>query len=126
VRFWKTSAMVPLLALPLAAGSVIALPAAASAAAASCAEFSFTNPYLGFPMEVPTATLSEGSTGPCVTILQQDLNFVIKAHLKVDGAFGSKTLAAVETFQGKNLGCTRGADGIAGHYTMSCLIAGSG
>jgi hypothetical protein len=46
----------------LAAGSVIALPAA-SAAAASCAEFSFTNPYLGFAMEIPTATLREGSTG---------------------------------------------------------------
>ncbi len=125
MRLWKTSAMVSLLALPLAAGSVIALPAA-SAAAASCAEFSFTNPYLGFPMEVPTATLSEGSTGPCVTILQQDLNYTIKAHLKVDSNFGPNTLAAVKTFQGKNLGCTRGADGIAGHYTMSCLIASSG
>jgi hypothetical protein len=125
VRLWKTSAMVPLLALPLAAGSIIALPAA-SAAAASCAEFSFTNPYLGFPMEIPTATLSDGSTGPCVTILQQDLNYMIRARLKVDGSFGPKTLAAVKTFQGKNLRCTRGADGIAGHYTMSCLIAGSG
>jgi Putative peptidoglycan binding domain len=125
VRLWKTSAMVSLLALPLAAGSVIALPAA-SAAAASCAEFSFTNPYLGFPMEVPTATLSEGSTGPCVTILQQDLNYMIRARLKVDSAFGPKTLTAVETFQRRNLGCTRGVDGTAGHYTMSCLIAGSG
>jgi hypothetical protein len=125
VRLWKTSAMVSLLALPLAAGSVIALPAA-SAAAASCAEFSFTNPYLGFAMEIPTATLSEGSAGPCVTILQQDLNYKIRAGLKVDGQFGPKTLAAVETYQGRNRACTRGVDGIAGHYTMSCLIASSG
>lgn len=125
MRLWKTSAMVPLLALSLAAGSVIALPAA-SAAAASCAEFSFTNPYLRFPMEIPTATLSEGSTGPCVTILQQDLNFTIRAGLKEDGQFGPKTLAGVETYQGKNRACTRGVDGIAGHYTMSCLIASSG
>ena len=59
-------------------------------------------------------------------MLQQDLNFVDKAGLKVDGDFGPKTLAAVETFQGDNLACTRGVDGIAGHYTMSCLVAGSG
>jgi peptidoglycan hydrolase-like protein with peptidoglycan-binding domain len=90
------------------------------------AEGSFTNPYLGFAMEVPAATLSQGSTGPCVVMLQQDLNFVIHSGLKVDGDFGPKTLSAVETYQGENRGCTRGVDGIAGHYTMSCLAAGSG
>lgn len=125
MRLWKTRATVPLLALSLATGSVIALPAA-SAAAASCAEFSFTNPYLGFAMDIPRATLSEGSSGPCVTILQQDLNYMINARLKVDSAFGPKTLTAVKTYQRRNLGCTRGVDGTAGHYTMSCLIAGSG
>lgn len=126
MRFWKTRVMVPLLALPLATGAAVALPAAAPAAAASCSEMSFTNPYLGFAMEVPVSSLSQGSTGPCVVMLQQDLNFVIHSGLKVDGDFGPKTLGAVETFQGKNLGCTRGVDGIAGHYTMSCLAAGSG
>jgi hypothetical protein len=126
VRLWKMGVMVPLLALPLATGAVTALPTAASAAVVSCPEYWFTNPYLGFRTEIPTATLSYGSTGPCVVILQQDLNFVIHAGLKVDGDFGPKTLAAVETFQGRNLACTRGVDGIAGHYTMSCLVAGSG
>ena len=87
---------------------------------------SFTNLYVGFAMEVPVATLSDGSTGPCVVILQQDLNFVIHSGLKVDGIFGPKMLGAVETFQGQNLGCTRGVDCIAGHYTMSCLAAGRG
>jgi peptidoglycan hydrolase-like protein with peptidoglycan-binding domain len=118
--------MVPLLALPLATGAAVALPAAAPAAAASCPEMSFTNQYLGFAMEVPVSNLSQGSTGPCVVMLQQDLNFVIHSGLKVDGDFGPKTLGAVETFQGRNPGCTRGVDGIAGHYTMSCLAAGSG
>jgi peptidoglycan hydrolase-like protein with peptidoglycan-binding domain len=118
--------MVSLLALPLATGAFIVLPAAASATTASCAEISFTNPNIGSPMEVPAANLSDGSTGPCVVMLQQDLNFVDRAGLKVDGDFGPKTLAAVETFQGDNLACTRGVDGIAGHYTMSCLVAGSG
>jgi hypothetical protein len=51
---------------------------------------------------------------------------VIHSGLKVDGNFGPKTLSAVETYQGGNLGCTRGVDGITGHYTMSCLAAGSG
>jgi peptidoglycan hydrolase-like protein with peptidoglycan-binding domain len=118
--------MVPLLALPLVAGSVITLPAAAPAAAASCAEFSFTNPYLGYALRVPRATLSEGSTGPCVILLQQELNFVINAHLTVDGVFGNLTHTAVQTFQGRHAACTRGIDGIAGHYTMSCLGALSG
>ncbi len=36
------------------------------------------------------------------------------------------TLAAVKTYRGKNLACTGGVDGIAGHHTMSCLVAGSG
>lgn len=124
MRLWKTSVIAPLLALPLATGTVVALPAAASAA--SCATMSFTNPYIGSPMEIPAATLSDGSAGPCVVILQQDLNFTINAKLKVDGVFGPNTLAAVETYQGQNLACTRGVDGIAGHYTMSCLVAGSG
>jgi hypothetical protein len=126
VRLWKSGAMVSLLALPLAASTVIALPTAASATAASCAQYSFRNPYLGFSTVIPTATLANGSSGPCVVILQQDLNFVIRANLAVDGRFGPKTFAAVETYQGKNLACTRGVDGIAGHYTMSCLVASSG
>ncbi len=120
----KAGAIVPLLALPLAAGTAIALPTAASAA--SCAQTSFMNPYLGFAIQVPSATLSEGSTGACVVMLQQDLNFVDNAKLAVDGDFGPKTFAAVETYQRLNLACTRSVDGIAGHYTMSCLVAGSG
>jgi hypothetical protein len=112
--------MAPLLALPLAAGSVIALPAA-SAAAASCAQMNFTNPYWGYSWPVPTATLSDGSNGPCVVLLQQDLNFVLKEHLSQDGKFGPNTLEAVEDYQGNIPACTRGVDGIAGHYTMSCL-----
>lgn len=124
MRLWKISTIVPLLALPLATGAVIALPAAASAA--SCATVSFTNPYLGFADDVPAATLGEGSAGSCVVMLQQDLNFTINAKLKVDGAFGPNTLAAVKSYQARNLGCTGGADGLAGHYTMSCLVASSG
>jgi len=115
-----------LLALPLATGVVIALPTASSAVADSCAQYSFTNPHLGFATVIPKATLSYGSKGPCVVILQQDLNYMIRAGLKVDGVFGSKTQGAVETYQGRKPGCTGGVDGIAGHYTMSCLAAGSG
>ena len=126
MRLWKNSVVVPLLALPLATGTVIALPAATPAAAVSCAQYSFTNPYLGFATVIPKAIMSYGSTGPCVVLLQQDLNFVIKAGLKVDGKFGSNTQGAVETFQGQKPGCTGGVDGIAGKYTMSCLVAGSG
>lgn len=120
MRLWKISAMIPLLVLPLAAGPAIALPAT-PAAASSCAEFTFTNPNIGFPTQIPTSSLSEGSTGPCVAMLQQDLNIVDGANLAVDGQFGPHTLGAVEVYQENNAPCTGGADGIAGPYTMSCL-----
>ncbi|HEV2373214.1 MAG TPA: peptidoglycan-binding protein [Streptosporangiaceae bacterium] len=129
MRLKKTGVIAALLALLLATGTAITLSTTASAAAGpapSCAQFWWTNPYLGFPTLIPTANLSYGSSGPCVKILQQDLNFVINARLRVDGQFGPKTLTAVETFQGKELACTGGVDGIAGHHTMSCLVAGSG
>jgi peptidoglycan DL-endopeptidase CwlO len=125
VRRWKTAAIVPLLALPLAAGSVATL-STAPAAAASCAMKSFTNPAIGSPMPVPVNTLGEGSTGPCVTLLQEDLNFVLGAGLAQDGIFGSHTLSAVKTFQSEHQACTRGVDGLAGPYTMSCLAVMSG
>jgi hypothetical protein len=118
--------MVPLLALPLVTGMAVALPEAASAATATCVQYAWTNPNLGFSTVIPKAEMSYGSTGPCVVILQQDLNFVDNAGLKVDGKFGTATQGAVETFQGSEPGCTGGVDGIAGKYTMSCLVAGSG
>ena len=127
MRFWKTSVMVPLLALPLVTGAAVALPGAASAATATCAQYSWTNPNLGFATLIPKAVMSYGSTGPCVVLLQQELNFADKAGLQTDGQFGSLTQKAVETFQGSEPGCTGGVDGIAGKYTMSCLdVAGSG
>jgi peptidoglycan DL-endopeptidase CwlO len=125
VRRWKIAAMAPLLALPLAAGSVVTLTAA-PAAAASCAMKSFTNPAIGEAMPVPVNTLAEGSSGPCVTLLQEDLNFVLNAGLAQDGIFGSHTLSAVKTFQSEQRSCTGGVDGIAGPLTMSCLAVMSG
>jgi peptidoglycan hydrolase-like protein with peptidoglycan-binding domain len=118
--------MVPLLAAALATGTVTALSAAAPAAAASCTEYSFTNPNIGFATVIPKSQMSEGSTGPCVALLQDYLNLAINSNLAVDSQFGPKTLAAVKSYQGENLACTGGADGIAGPYTMSCLVAGSG
>ena len=122
----KTRAMAPLLAAALATGTVTALSAAAPAAAESCAEYSFTNPAVGFAVTIPRPTLSYGSTGPCVALLQEYLNLAISSNLTIDSQFGSKTQAAVEKYQGENVSCTRGVDGIAGPYTMSCLVAGSG
>jgi hypothetical protein len=126
VRLLKTRAVMPLLALALATGTVTALSPAAPAAAADCPQISFTNPYVGFAVTVPTPTLALGSTGPCVAELQDYLNLAINANLAVDSDFGPKTKAAVEAYQSQNNACARGVDGMAGHYTMSCLIAGSG
>jgi hypothetical protein len=128
MRSPKTRAATSLLAAVLPAGAVIALPAAASAAprvviAATCPMYNFTNPYIGIPTEIPRPELSYGSTGPCVVILQTELDQVNNAGLKVDGDFGPLTQRAVENYQGENKPCTGGVDGIAGPLTMSCLRA---
>lgn len=55
--------------------------------------------------------LKSGSTGAQVTLLQHDLNYVMKSGLDVDGSFGPKTKAALIAFQ-KKYGLTQ--DGIYG------------
>ena len=48
---------------------------------------------------LPSKTLKKGSKGTDVKHLQTFLNWCIKAGLKVDGSYGSKTKAAVKRFQ---------------------------
>ena len=118
--------MVFMLVVPFAAGAVAAFPTAASADDSSCNTYSFYNSYLHKTVDVPSGTLVEGSTGACVADLQQGLYDIGYKSLAIDGQFGPMTRAAVVSFQEQNLGCTGGADGEAGHYTMSCLIGGTG
>lgn len=61
--------------------------------------------------------IQDGSTGPYVITLQQDLN-VLGYGLAVDGDFGPLTLAAVEAFQ-RSQGI--GVDGIVGPITWQHL-----
>lgn len=60
---------------------------------------------------VANATIKKGSKGTNVKVLQNALNFVINAGLKVDGDAGSATANAIKTFQNK-YGLS--ADGIYG------------
>lgn len=55
--------------------------------------------------------LQNGSSGTQVKLLQQDLNYILKLGLSVDGVFGGKTYSALRSFQ-KKYGLT--ADGIYG------------
>ena len=69
------------------------------------------------------ANLKKGSSGSDVRTLQTLLNNA-GYNLKVDGIFGSKTLAAVRDFQSKNKdssGKALAVDGIAGVNTMWAL-----
>lgn len=63
--------------------------------------------------------LSRGSTGPCVSTLQTELDHAgVHPHLRVDGTFGLLTLEAVEHFQhSKGLR----ADGVVGPQTAHAL-----
>lgn len=55
-----------------------------------------TTPYTG---NLPSKTVRKGSKGSDVKHLQKFLNWCIKAGLKVDGVFGSKTKSAVKRWQ---------------------------
>lgn len=64
------------------------------------------------------ATLRKGSQGSAVSALQTMLNRLGFDSGKVDGIYGTKTMAAVRSFQEAN-GLT--ADGIAGEQTLTTL-----
>lgn len=68
-------------------------------------------------------TLRRGSRGLAVAVLQTQLNAQARSgtRLKVDGAFGSKTQAAVKAFQRKSALKT---DGIVGPKTHGMLARG--
>lgn len=69
------------------------------------------------PVEV-LATLHKGSQGSAVSALQTMLNRLGFDSGKVDGIYGTKTMAAVRSFQEAN-GLT--VDGIAGEQTLTTL-----
>lgn len=69
------------------------------------------------PGTLCSTTLQEGSSGTCVTELQQRLN-QLGANLVVDGQFGPATKNAVLAFQGRE---RIGFDGIVGPTTRSYL-----
>ena len=53
------------------------------------------------PVASSSPSLKKGSTGTQVRYLQQDLNYIMKCNLDVDGDFGAKTLAELKSFQKK-------------------------
>ena len=55
-----------------------------------------TKPYTG---KLPSKTVKKGSKGADVKALQTFLNWALGTKLKVDGACGSKTIAAIKKFQ---------------------------
>lgn len=65
---------------------------------------------------VALPTLKKGDKRAQVSILQKDLNYVIKAGLTADGIFGNKTEVALKKFQ-KKYGLT--VDGIYGRATYN-------
>ncbi|MDQ2958784.1 MAG: peptidoglycan-binding protein [Actinomycetota bacterium] len=69
------------------------------------------------PNALCSTTLQEGSSGSCVTALQQRLN-QLGATLTVDGSFGPATKNAVLAFQGRS---SIGFDGVVGPTTQSHL-----
>jgi len=74
------------------------------------------------PATLCSTTLQEGSSGSCVTELQQRLN-QLGANLVVDGQFGPATKNAVLAFQGRE---RIGFDGIVGPTTRSYLNSPGG
>jgi cell wall-associated NlpC family hydrolase len=71
---------------------------------------------------VAQPTLKKKSTGEQVSILQQNLNSVLKINLEVDGDFGGCTESAVKAFQTLFMG-KKETDGIYGPKTFKVLSA---
>lgn len=77
-----------------------------------------TNQAAAGVSQIGRATVKYGSRGADVTYLQQRLNAKGYSAGSVDGIFGSKTLAAVKSFQNdKRLS----VDGVVGSKTWNCL-----
>ncbi len=103
----RVGALVAAAAAVLAVGLTMAAPSSAAVAA---------------PQALCSSTLQEGSTGSCVTALQQRLN-QLGAGLSVDGDFGPGTKNAVLAFQGRS---RIGFDGVVGSDTRSHLNSPGG
>jgi peptidoglycan hydrolase-like protein with peptidoglycan-binding domain len=102
--------MAAAMAVGATAGTAFAAPVSSPAHAASVAR-----PQAALKWPVVRA----GARGPQVVTIQHLLNAQINAHLATDGIFGSKTTAAVKSFQKKN-GLV--ADGVVGQKTWPKLI----
>lgn len=66
--------------------------------------------------------LKRGSKGTQVKYLQQDLNYVMKTNLAVDGDFGSKTDTALRAFQKKYGLAVDGIYGSKSYAKMKALL----
>jgi len=71
---------------------------------------------------VAQPTLKRGAKGDQVVLLQQDLNYVAKANLSVDGSFGGGTETAVKNWQKANGLTADGSYGPASYRKMSELL----
>ncbi len=81
-----------------------------------------TSPSAGLPYRMPTELLRFGSRGEGVKWLQWYLNRLgyLDTPSEIDGIFGSRTQAAVESFQ-RDIGLR--VDGLVGPVTRAALIA---
>lgn len=87
---------------------------------AVCAPFKIETSVVTNTCVVAKPTLRKKSVGEQVSILQQNLNSVLKINLEVDGDFGSCTESAVKSFQTKYMG-KKEADGVYGPKTFNVL-----
>ncbi|MCH1884330.1 peptidoglycan-binding protein [Agrococcus sp. ARC_14] len=78
----------------------------------------------GSPMPPNDGMLRRGSTGTAVRTLQGNLNTVMRSGLAVDGQFGSKTDAAVRSFQQRYGLAVDGVYGPASAATMRAALKG--
>lgn len=84
---------------------------------------SSTGTILKYGYPAPTGTLRSGSKGDTVRWLQVALNNTISSDLDVDGHYGAKTKAAVQSFQSKNGLSSDGIFGSASRSKMKEVLA---
>lgn len=75
------------------------------------------------PKNIALPTLRKGSKGIQVKYLQQNLNHILNANLKVDGELGGATANAIKQFQDKYKLCVDGVYGKASYSKMVSLLS---
>lgn len=115
----------------IAVGAIVAIPGTASAAAPTCAEWTYFTTGTGYHVGLPSTTaggaetnciLGVGSQGPGVFVLQDALRRCYGQKIPWDAIYGIKTRDAVKNVQRFHKFKEEDIDGEYGSQTRAAMV----